>query len=384
MHISFLKMVSFYFFFLSLFVCFIADCSLYLMHPVGSLDYTAMPLYTYDNCTVFFPSRDIVSAEPAGLLVHLTRLNVPCINGGYISIGNAALLCGKLEDLTLSERTYYFASHRDTNVRLHKYPLFSFNYELVDYCYNTTLTHQNSSYFLQPKTSLECNFKIHLPYGNRIELKLVTNLLNVTEAYSEFEYSETFVEPEFVDLSLPQTDVASKSKHCYGIFVRIEDTDTSKYWTECITAYSPTKNYNIISTGNTLILRVSKTSYSSSSTSPSSPPSSKSSSSLSSIPSTSSYSLTHSSQLSPQQSLGVSNSVQGPSLLFEYVALPITQLVSQCAFGWVAAHQFCITSVDEAATWHHAEMECRKRGGHLASIRSEQEQRIIDYLLLNR
>ncbi|XP_037027805.1 uncharacterized protein LOC119068348 isoform X6 [Bradysia coprophila] len=325
------------------------ECILSLTHPSATLDYTTMPIISYNNCSVFFPSRDIQSAEPAGLLVHLTRLNVPCINGGYISIGENNFLCGKLEDLSLSERTYYFSYHQNTSVALHNQPMFSLNYKLVDYCYNITLTEQNSSYYLQPKASLECYFKIHLPYGNRIELNLLTNLRNASDNYlrNRFESNSEYAEPEFLDLSVPQSDTG-KMKHCHGILVQLDDMKENS-WMHCVNAYSASRKFNVISSENTLVIKIVK-------------PTSLSSSS-------SSHQL--------------SDTVQGPSLYFEYVALPIPHIVSQCAFGWVAVQQKCITAIETPMEWISAEMECKRIGGHLASVQSEREQKIIDHLLLN-
>ncbi|KAJ6638368.1 Galactose-specific lectin nattectin, partial [Pseudolycoriella hygida] len=318
------------------------ECILSLVHPSATLDYTTMPIVSYNNCSVFFPSRDMQSAEPAGLLVHLTRLNVPCINGGYVSIGENNFLCGKLEDLSLSERTYYFSYHQNTSVALNNHPMFSLNYKLVDYCYNITLTEQNSSYYMQPKASLECYFKIHLPYGNRVELNLITNLRNASDIYlrNSYESSGEFVEPEFLDLSIPQSDTG-KMKHCHGILVQLDDMK-QKPWMHCVNAYSATRKFNIISSGNVLVIKVMKTA-----------------------------------------SHQLSETVQGPSLYFEYVALPIPHIVSQCAFGWVAVQQNCITAIESPMSWHYAEIECKKIGGHLASVQSEREQRVIDHLLLN-
>lgn len=322
---------------------FLLECILSLTHPSATLDYTTMPIISYNNCSVFFPSRDIQSAEPAGLLVHLTRLNVPCINGGYISIGENNFLCGKLEDLSLSERTYYFSYHQNTSVALHNHPMFSFNYKLVDYCYNITLTEQNSSYYLQPKASLECYFKIHLPYGNRVELNLITNLRNASDIYlrNSYESSSEFVEPEFLDLSIPQSDTG-KMKHCHGILVQLDDMK-QKSWMHCVNAYGASKKFNVISSENTLVIKIMKTA-----------------------------------------SHQLSETVQGPSLYFEYVALPIPHIVSQCAFGWVAVQQNCITAIETPMSWHYAEIECKRIGGHLASVQSEREQKVIDHLLLNR
>lgn len=384
-----------------------------------------MPLFNnYDNCTVLFPSRrrDIITTKPQpplvtplrapasskiapnpplGLLVELTRLNVPCIYGGYISIGDSSLLCGKLEDLSQNDRRFYFPSHINTSVQLHRNPLFRLNYKLVDYCYNVTLTDRNGSYFVQPNAataSLECFFRIHLPYGYRIELNLVTNRkreagdddeddddsiqksdINLNDnRYNdainnddEINYDnvrqktnnrfdgkirqQQMVETEFIEFQQPWSDnFESSFTHCTdGLAVSLEDSNLANggsagKWSHCISAYSAPRKFNVISSGNTMMLRVKRL-------------------------------------VSKHPLMNGKLSDKGiVSLDLNYVALPVPQLVSQCAFGWVAMQQLCLTAVDEALPWADAEAECVKRGGHLASIQSERDQRVIDQLLLNR
>jgi hypothetical protein len=74
-----------------------------------------------------------------------------------------------------------------------------------------------------------------------------------------------------------------------------------------------------------------------------------------------------------------------PALKLWYHAEPISEVVEQCGFGWVSMWQFCVSAVEDLRLpWHEAEVECSRRGGHLASIRSEQVQDLVDTLLLNR
>lgn len=333
------------------------------------LDYSTLPTIDYDLCTVYFPSRPVSSAEPPGLLIQLTRLNVPCDNGGYIIFTDQSYLCGKLEDLSNNERTYYFPFHQDTNVVLHKSPLFSLTFKLVDYCYNMTLIERNNSILLEPKDALECYFKIHLPYGNQIELNLFVNSYTKTANGDEIvakhrvagdlaaggkSDSVAAVDSEYVDLNASEF-VAKAGRYggdCRGIAVQIEDNEM-KSWTNCVYGNSPAKRFTFRSTRSSLVIRVSRRSFGADD-----------------------FGRGHLDE--DLKEMGT------PSLYLEYNALPIADIVSQCAFGWVAVHQFCITAVENALPWSLAEAECKKLGGHLASIKSEREQKIIDSLLFNR
>lgn len=73
------------------------------------------------------------------------------------------------------------------------------------------------------------------------------------------------------------------------------------------------------------------------------------------------------------------------ALRMSYRAEPIESVVGVCEFGWVVLRQFCITALEGVKLpWTQAEVECSRKGGHLASIRSEQDQKILDNLLVNR
>lgn len=73
-----------------------------------------------------------------------------------------------------------------------------------------------------------------------------------------------------------------------------------------------------------------------------------------------------------------------PSLLIEYTAERID--ASQCAFGWIGFQQLCMAAVYDKGmvSWHQAETECQRQGGHLASIRSRDQQRLVDRYLRRR
>lgn len=289
--------------------------------------------------------------KPSGYLVHLTRLNVPCDGGGFIKFNNDLnnlnnkplnQLCGKLEELPINDRTLYFYSHKSSSVKIHKNPLFSFSYKLVDYCYNITLTDRNNSFFLQPKDTLECYFKIHLPYGNKIILNLITNLKNQSDSINgDFHINNN----ELIDLSAPSDIINNFNiKKCRGMLISIEMDKND--WLHCIEPLSLTKNIKIISKNNKLIIRVVK-------------------------------------NLNGDIYSSVSQNSIMPSLFIEYNAQSIDSIVSQCAFGWIAIKQFCVSAIENFMTWSEAELDCTVKGGHLASIRSDSEQKIIDKLLLN-
>lgn len=292
--------------------------------------------------------------ESPGLLIEMTRLNVPCDSGGYLIFTEQTLLCGKLEDLATIERIYYYASHVNTSVVLHKSPLFSLNYKLVDYCYNVTLTTRNDSILLEPQHSLECFFKIHLPYGNVIELNLFANYYTQTNDILERRTDAATravddIDHELVDLMAPHRLL--RVDQCAGILVRLDDPNAARNWTHCVRSGSQAKKFTFKSTGNALFVYVTTRTTEATAT-----------------VSTSDFGETE----------------RMPSIFFEYRAVTIPEIVSQCAFGWIAVHQFCITAIEIALTWHRAEEECKKRGGHLASIKSEREQKLIDTLLMNR
>lgn len=347
-----------YIFFLFRFFYYIlgTDCSLFIKDAYGTLDYTTMPTQKYDTCIIYFPTRESSSTEMPGLLIEMTRLNVPCESGGYMIFNDENILCGKLEDLAMNERIYYFPMHLNTSVIVHKNPLFSINYKLVDYCYNVTMTARNSSILLEPQYDLECFFKIHLPYGNQIELDLYTNFYTksitsdkITDANviprTDNKLNADDIDYEYIDLVSPQ--YLTTNGRCSGIYIRIDDAK-AKNWSHCIDANSSPRRFSFKSSGNSIMVYVSKVID------------------------------------TDINEMNENEEKLMPSLYIEYNARPILEIVSQCAFGWIAVHQFCISAIEISMSWRDAENECQHRGGHLASIKSEREQKLVDTLLMNR
>lgn len=77
-------------------------------------------------------------------------------------------------------------------------------------------------------------------------------------------------------------------------------------------------------------------------------------------------------------------STRNKLISLEYKALPIEEIVSQCAFGWILIDNFCISPFNEYLSWQDAENQCNQLGGYLASIHSDHEQHVIDNMLINR
>lgn len=338
---------------------FSVDCSLYIKDTIGTVDYTALSETKEDTCTIYFPSREPITPESPGLLIEIKRLNIPCDSGGYIQLNDHNKLCGKLEDIAPSERIYYFPLHQNTSVVLEKNPMYSLNYKLVDYCYNVTLTTRNNSLLLEPKSDLECYFNIHLPYGNQIELNLYRNFFaksangSLVRKQNLPPITTTTTIDGIDDIDYEYVDLASSAQYmenvdlCTGILVNVRDTN-SETWMSCIRSDSVTKKFTFKSTGNSMLIHVTRIFYDD--------------------------------ELRDIEG----NPSDYPSIYLEYNALPIPEIVSQCAFGWIAINQFCISAVEKPLPWKEAENHCKMLGGHLASIKSEREQKLIDTLLMNR
>lgn len=314
----------------------IADCQIWLSKSeanITSIDFPKLP-----DCQVYLPGH----TNGHGLVLDLTRLNVPCSGGGFLQFsgnGNVSQfrshshyrahkqhVCGKLEELPEADRRIYFPNSKihAPYIHLHGNPMFSLSYHLVDYCYNITFTSRNATFELKPNVELQCMFKIFLPYGNRVVLRLELG----DPSLSSNVVTQNSVSPQSTELSTSQP--------CSGLMVELWDGSSS--WSHCSRSGEATRNFELESHENRVIMKVLV--------------------------------------------IGTDHNVR---MKFRYHASPVSEIVQQCSFGWVAVRQFCVTAVESARmTWQQSEIECNRRGGHLASVRSEQAQLIVDNLLLNR
>lgn len=310
------------------------------------------------------------------MLVKLLRLNVPCTSGGYVRFNETITLCGKLEELSESQRTIYFHSFNNTSFKVFNYPKFYFVYKLVDYCYNITLMDENSSFIIQPTSqmALKCHFKIHLPYGHEIALKLridgndsnsnvqssTSREIHMTKSTKRDDGNSVYldyskIDDEFVELEpySPNSESfrssSTKTNDCNGIFIEIINR-MDEMWNECLPETLSNVEYKLSSPDNVLLIRVTKRQHATK--------------------------QLHADSTTMTSGLSVLN--------MGYTAVPIENIVSQCAFGWILIGQFCMASFDELLSWQDAENKCNSLGGHLASINNENEQQLVDRMLINR
>lgn len=288
----------------------------------------------FNNCRLIFLTQKPITMQSPGLLIDINRLNIPCDMDSYILIGNEKKLCGKIEDIPITERVLYFPQQRNTTIYFKKRPIINFHYKYVDYCYNITLTSQVDSISIIPKEELNCYFKIHIPYGNQIELILTHNASLHSKNTLNVNDKSALIQNIFTNMN--ESDLSN----CSGINITVTDLGSDKKWQSCnISAMS----YKFISTSNSIAIKIT-TSY----------------------------------KENPANEYSVA------PLVFEYKSVPIQEIVAQCDFGWVRMNEFCISVSKLKLTWKEAENYCRGLGGHLVSIKSEKEQTFIEDLLRNR
>lgn len=410
---------------------------------MGTLDYTILPLYCIE-CTVHFPSyehlkqaastssdgSDLQQAPP-GMLVELQRLNVPCSSGGFVRFNDLKMLCGKLEELEQTDRIYHFnVKDEEASVQFYRNPMFSLSYKLVDYCYNVSTSNESGEFYIRPsmKDSLECYFRIHLPYGNRVLLRMVTNndsdilpmptlmsngvdAVQEEELYTIFTSSGDTVDAQVINLTvnsgnnfgtfssfsssympyfkLPDMNATNDRKfpgdmkykafagfdsfgflaatkanlqmafsgtaNCVGLVIKIFENDHSK-WSHCVNNTKHMRGFILESSSNTLSVHLFRAGVTAKETT--------------------------NSDARKQSFRKPFNRHQIPATYLSYQARPLPDIVSTCAFGWIAMEQFCIAAIEMSMSWHESEKYCSKLGGHLVSIRNEQQQKKINELLL--
>lgn len=314
----------------------VADCTFRLKNKSGNLTSSSLPelFRSRANCSVEFPRVSSQDADGPGLVVSLNRLNVRCALGRLRLVpagSEERVLCGKLEEIPTSSRDMYFR-YNSTPVRLTVVgrPVFSLKYHLVDYCFNITYTQKNHSFEINPSGELLCNYRVLLPYGYRVSLNLRIGKIDsesgsVTERQTAERLSVATLQPDDPD------------PPCEGFQIRLWDGPTS--WTHCAVSGDPVRELHVISRENRVTLRVTS------------------------------------------RALGHAQS----SLRVVYDSVKVPEVVQQCEWGWVAVKQFCVRVVeDRRVTWAEAEQACGSWDGHLASIRSELDQELVDNMLLFR
>lgn len=269
-------------------------------------------------------------------------------------------LCGKLEELNASERKLYFPSLSESNVPflvVHKNPVFSLNYRFVDYCYNVTFVSRNGSLILNPVKNLLCHFRVLLPYGNRVLLRLQMGedkFTSTTQNYDEkaqiYENSGKFklsssnyttiqtfhkrsINPNYENVVWNHEN----ERDCDGVLVVVWDGVST--WMHCSRDGDPKRDVQVWSQENVVTIKIIA------------------------------------------QAVNVNSY---PVVKFWYHAEPVPEIVGMCEFGEVLVKQFCVSAIRVRLDWDKAEQYCAKKGGHLVSIRDENAQSIIDNLLINR
>lgn len=268
------------------------------------------------GCRLLFP----LPSPKNALLIDLHKLNVPCSSGFVRFAPNSPTLCGKLEQIPAPNRKHLYSTwENNPELELHGRPTFAAIYRLVDHCHDVLLTGRNGSFEVGPTTKLFCSYKIHLPYGNRVALRLQMGTGPIDRKDSE---NSNIIHEDF-------------HTFCKGMELNLLDGDSR--WKHCSQPGDPLRSVQIISERNSVRLNISI--------------------------------------------LAKKNS-SAMWLKVWWMDKPVEEIIGHCDYGWVVSGDFCIMAVREAKkAWRQAENECIKIGGHLASVLNERQQQIIDQLL---
>lgn len=270
------------------------------------------------GCRLLLPAP----AQRSALLAELHKLNVPCSAGFLRFAPNTPTLCGKLEQIPSPNRHYiYQASNKTPTLELHGRPTFAAIFRQVDHCHDVLLTARNGSFEVGPIYKLLCSYRIHLPYGNRVALRLQMGTGSMEDR--ENDYSNIIHE--------------DAQALCRGMELSLQNGDSM--WRHCSQPGDPLRNVQIVSEGNYIRLNIS---------------------------------------------VNTKKNTSAMWLKVWWMDKAVDAIVGHCDYGWVVSGDFCISAMREGKrAWRQAEAECVRLGGHLASVLNERQQQVMDQLLIN-
>ncbi|KAF6202825.1 hypothetical protein GE061_003230 [Apolygus lucorum] len=229
-------------------------------------------------------------------------------------------LCGKLEEKTPQERTLYFPQGL-SEILIEGSPVFQLTWQHVNPCYNVTFTAKNGSLEIAPTGETSCTYSLLLPYGYRASLTLRLPRRDALD-----RPALTAVLPGEMNF-----------EDCNGVALQL--VDGAGAWFYCaqpgLSMYS---EMQLLSSRNSMTIRV-------------------------------------------EAKAGL---LAYPAMYIRYEATGEESLVAGCPWPWLRHLNLCLRVVEEEQTWDAAEASCQAVGGHLASIRSQELQDIIDLMLINR
>jgi len=330
----------------TVFFFFVAGCELRIRSQRGSIsssDFFSNAREELLNCSVIFPNIPNVAkrSREQGLIVKFTRLNIQCNIGNVsFSLNGSVSLCGKLEEISPSNREYYFppSLHRPRLLLLGR-PVFAVSYKSVDFCYNVTLTAPNDSVIINPLLKIFCNYKISLPYGYRVNVSFSIKS-NASPKFNKFKdltirHSSGNTSDE-KDVFVP-VEVTAPDNACPGILLRYWHGNNSYIFCEHEMAAHFNYRFQLRTEENQLCFRIS------------------------------------------------SQNQSRAAFHMRYEAVEIEDIVGSCGFGSITINSYCVNVIDnKRLEWKKAEEVCVQQGGHLASILDEQSQYSINEFLLKR